>query len=96
MTIFFTGNTATSHGRDGNRMIKGKISNGKPCELCSAWIKSRKEHFICSECRDRTKLLNSLWPSSGDFDPLGSDCSADKSSPSFVQKFRRKLQSLGQ
>ena len=67
MTIFFTGNTATSHGRDGNRMIKGKISNGKPCELCNAWIKSRKEHFICSECRDRTKLLNSLWQSSGDF-----------------------------
>ena len=96
MTIFFTGNTATSHGWDGNRMIKGKISNGKPCELCNAWIKSRKEHFICSECRDRTKLLNSLWQSSGDFDPPVSDCPANKSSPSFVQKFRRKLLSLGQ
>lgn len=96
MTIFFTGNTATSHGRDGNRMIKGKISNGKPCELCGAWIKNKKEHFICSECRDRTKLLNSLWQSSGDFDSPVSDCPANKSSPSFVQKFRRKLLSLGQ
>ena len=79
-----------------DKLVNGRITNGKPCELCSAWIKSRKEHFICSECRDRTKLLNSLWQSSGDFDPPVSDCSADKSSPSFVQKFRRKLQSLGQ
>ena len=79
-----------------DKLVNGRVTNGKPCELCSAWIKSRKEHFICSECRDRTKLLNSLWQSSGDFDPPVSDCSADKSSPSFVQKFRRKLQSLGQ
>jgi len=79
-----------------DKLVNGRITNGKPCELCSAWIKSRKEHFICSECRDRTKLLNLLWQSSGDFDPPVSNCSADKSSPSFVQKFRRKLQSLGQ
>lgn len=41
---------------------KGKISNGKSCEMCKQFMRSLKDYNLCSGCSSLSQKLDELWP----------------------------------